>query len=74
MPKLKGLADETADLRSVQDLSCCLLAISAHQNYLCARPDLQGLGKYFLTGSARNREIQQDCVNLPGTVEKLDCL
>src|SRR5215831_19568088 len=70
----KGLTDETADLRPVQDHSYFLLAICARQNYLYAWPDLHGLGKYFLTGGARNRHIQQDCVNLPGTVEKLDCL
>ena len=73
--KPKGLANETADLRSVQHRSCCLLAISACQNYLYVWTGLHCLGKYFLTESTRNRHVQQDRVNLPGvSMQKLDCL
>jgi len=74
MPKLEGLANETADLRPIQERSCRLLAISARQNYLHVGPHLRCLGKYFLTCCAGNRHIQQHRVNLPRTAaEKFDC-
>src|SRR5262252_4544989 len=71
---LKGLANESADLRAAQVHLCHFLAVSAGHDYLHVRTELNRIRENVMTGSAGDGHIQQndiDFISLPA--EKFDC-